>query len=357
MSRRRLQLILFDFSNYETALLGIFLSSLLSSAIAIAIFEKQIILLEFMPQHLAYALISDKTSAGDFNLAAVGDWGCTANTHDTIGNIENKDPEIVLALGDFSYSNSPDCWFQEIAPFELKTKIAIGNHDDEESGSSELRTAYMTRFNLNQSFYSYDHGNVQILVMDTQLPSNVGSEQYDFAEEDLQSASTDDKTDWIIVMFHKPIYSSRAGHVLDESARTNFHPLFDKYGVDLVVQAHNHIYERTYPLKFNNAKPSEPIIDISNNSSNHYKDPSNPIFLVVGTGGRGLYDIKQRLPYSAYSTDENYGFLNIEIINSNNSNNSSNNNNNNNESILNAKFYANSESNNGKIIDEFTITK
>ena len=341
-----------DFSNYETALLSIFLSSLLFSTIAIAIFEKQIILSEFMLQHPAYASspISHKISAGDFNIAAVGDWGCTANTHDTIGNIENKDPEIVLALGDFSYSNSPDCWFQEIAPFELKTKIAIGNHDDKESGSSELRTAYMTRFNLNQSFYSYNYENVHILIMDTQLSSNVGSEQYDFAEEDLQAASTDDNTDWILVMFHKPIYSSRAGHVLDESARTNFHPLFDKYGVDLVVQAHNHIYERTHPLKFNNAKPSEPTIEMSN--SNHYKDPPNPIFVVVGTGGQGLYDIKQRLPYSAYNTDENYGFLNIEIINSNNSSNY-----NNSESILNAKFYANSESNNGKIIDEFIITK
>lgn len=347
-------MILFDFSKYEAALLSIFLSSLLSSTIAITIFEKQKILSEFMQQHLAYASspISDENSVGDFNIAAVGDWGCTANTHETIGNIENKDPELVLALGDFSYSNSPDCWFQEIAPFELKTKIAIGNHDD---NPRELRTAYMTRFNLNQSFYSYNYENVHILVMDTQLPSNVGFEQYDFAEEDLKAASTDNKTDWILVMFHKPIYSSRAGHVLDESARMNFHPLFDKYGVDLVLQAHNHIYERTYPLKFNNAKPSEPTIDMSNNSmGNHYKDPSNPIFLVVGTGGQGLYDIKQRLPYSAYSTDKNYGFLNVEIINTNNNNSS---NNNNNESILNAKFYANNESNNGKILDEFTITK
>jgi hypothetical protein len=342
---------LFDFSNYKTALLSIFLLSLLSSTTVIVIFEKQIILSEFVAQYLAYASSSvpNRISAGNFNIAAVGDWGCTANTNDTIGNIENKDPELVLALGDLSYSNSPDCWLEEIAPFELKTKIAMGNHDD---NPRELRTAYMTRFSLNQSFYSYNYENVHILVMDTQLPSNVGSEQYDFAEEDLKAASTDNKTDWILVMYHKPIYSSRAGHVLDESARMNFHPLFDKYGVDLVLQAHNHIYERTYPLMFNDAKPAEPIIYKSDNSSdNHLRDPSNPIFLVVGTGGQGLYDIKKRLPYSVYATDKDYGFLNIEMIN-NNSNSGNNNN-----SILSARFYANSESNSGKIIDEFTITK
>jgi hypothetical protein len=82
-----------------------------------------------------------------FNLAIAGDWGCTDNTHKTIKNIIDKDPEVVLADGDLSYNDSPDCWFEEIFPFESQTKISIGNHDDEESGSAELRAAYMTHFN------------------------------------------------------------------------------------------------------------------------------------------------------------------------------------------------------------------
>ena len=39
-----------------------------------------------------------------FNFVAVGDWDCTSETEDTVDNIIDQDPELVLALGDFSYS-------------------------------------------------------------------------------------------------------------------------------------------------------------------------------------------------------------------------------------------------------------
>ncbi|HEX2068058.1 MAG TPA: hypothetical protein VHF08_05110, partial [Nitrososphaeraceae archaeon] len=38
-----------------------------------------------------------------FNFAAVGDWACTSHTTDTINNIVDKNPELVLGLGDYSY--------------------------------------------------------------------------------------------------------------------------------------------------------------------------------------------------------------------------------------------------------------
>ena len=46
-----------------------------------------------------------------FNIVAVGDWDCTSETEDTVDNIIKQDPELVLALGDFSYSGDADCWF------------------------------------------------------------------------------------------------------------------------------------------------------------------------------------------------------------------------------------------------------
>ena len=53
-------------------------------------------------QHFAYATLTTSSSIPntDFNFAAVGDWECNPNTADTIKNIQNKDPELVLALGD-----------------------------------------------------------------------------------------------------------------------------------------------------------------------------------------------------------------------------------------------------------------
>jgi predicted phosphodiesterase len=65
----------------------------------------------------------------EFNFAAAGDWGCTDDTEDTVNNILAKNPELVLGLGDYSYKDSADCWFQIVDPIEDKMKIAIGNHD------------------------------------------------------------------------------------------------------------------------------------------------------------------------------------------------------------------------------------
>ena len=50
--------------------------------------------------------------------------------------------------------------------------------------------------------------------------------------------------------------------------REVYHPLFDKYGVDLVLQAHDHNYERSYPILFNGQDSEEPII-ASKNESNY----------------------------------------------------------------------------------------
>jgi len=42
--------------------------------------------------------------------------------------------------------------------------------------------------------------------------------------------------------------------------REAYHPLFDKYGVDLVLQGHSHSYQRTYPLIFDSA--TEPSLAV-----------------------------------------------------------------------------------------------
>jgi Calcineurin-like phosphoesterase len=285
-------------------------------------------------QNFAYASSSPlsgevKESANDFNIAIAGDWGCTDDARKTASSIEDKDPELVLMPGDLSYESSPKCWYDIISPFASKTKIAIGNHDDEED---QIKKQYMEIFNLTESFYSFDYKNVHVLVMDTELPFAEGSSQYNFVKEDLLAASLNATTDWIFVMFHKPMYASPASHVAGNELRSTYHPLFETYGIDLVIQAHNHVYERTFPIGFNEDDISKPIINRTNNNygnSSFFARSSDPIFVVVGTGGRSLYDIKDSLPYAAYTSAQDFGFLNIDIINDGN--------------VLAGKFYANSE--------------
>ena len=86
----------------------------------------------------------------EFNFGAAGDWGCTPDTTKTLENTQDKSPEFVLALGDLSYEEAPQCWLDIISPIKNKTLIAIGNHDDE---TPEKLKEYMDHFGLEQQYY------------------------------------------------------------------------------------------------------------------------------------------------------------------------------------------------------------
>ena len=97
---------------------------------------------------------SSKSSIGAFNFAAVGDWACTSKTKDTVENIIDQNPELVLALGDLSYEKGAKCWLKIIKPLKEKTKIVIGNH---EADSSKKLKTYMKAFNLQKQYYSFNY--------------------------------------------------------------------------------------------------------------------------------------------------------------------------------------------------------
>jgi hypothetical protein len=248
-----------------------------------------------------------------FNFAAAGDWGCNSNTVDTVNNIINKNPELVLGLGDFSYEDTPNCWFEEIAPLDDKMKITIGNHDDE---TTLLLNQYMSHFNLTKQFYSFNYENVHFTEISTQLLENdsEGIEQYEFVNADLASAASDPNIDWIVVYYHRVAYTSPYSSSPDRerdrtesiALRDAYTPLFEKYEVDLVLQAHNHNYERSYPIKYNSANYSDPIITDAN--TNNYSNPEGQIFVTVGTGGGESYFFLAKEPYMVRQYN-GYGFL------------------------------------------------
>jgi hypothetical protein len=69
-------------------------------------------------------------------------------------------------------------------------------------------------------------------------------------ERTLSVASTDDSIDWIIVQMHQDaLSSSQNGNGSDKGIRETWLPLFDRYGVDLVLCGHDHDYERSWPVR------------------------------------------------------------------------------------------------------------
>lgn len=113
-------------------------------------------------------------------------------------------------------------------------------------------------------YYSYDYGNVHFIAFNSELGSVVsnsndwigvnplgnfnGSPMLDWLRADLQANTQP----WTIVYFHQPPYS-KGSHDSDgaieiymKALRENFIPVMEEYGVDLILNGHSHVYERSY---------------------------------------------------------------------------------------------------------------
>jgi calcineurin-like phosphoesterase family protein len=277
-----------------------------------------------------------KSNDIDFNFVAAGDWGCDAKAHDTVNNMQNKSPAIVLALGDLSYQKNADCWFEMMSPLLNETRIVFGDHEYNFKNSSRL-DEYLNKFDLTKQYYSFDHGNVHFLAMSSEVPFDKKSKQYDFVTSDLKQAEDNKSINWIVAYIYETLYSSPTLHNTTENLRDTYHPIFDKYNVDLILQAHSHNYQRSYPIKYNEKNPSNPTI--ADKSETEYKKPDGRIFAIVGTGGADLHNFTGQAPYIVRQF-QRFGFLDVDIIN--------------NGTVMNGTFYENRDMTDK---DRFTISK
>ena len=299
----------------------------------------------------------------DLNIVAVGDFYCNDETKDTIKNIIFINPELIITTGDHVKDvNSIKCWAEMSEPIKNKMEIAIGNHDVEFKNIYKQLVKY---HNITNPYYSHDFRNIHFISLSTEHPFEEGSKQYEFIKNDLETVSKNQTIDWIIVHSHKPFYSTRNDFDIAEELRNTYHPLFEKYNVDLVISSHNQYYERTYPLTYDYVtdKPNNvEIVTIYDNETdlewiytrplennsivqdypnpNYYYNPHGIIFLTVGTAGDELKEILYKEDYYVIQDEDDFGFLNLKLEN--------------NGTKIVGEFHSND---NDKIIDHFEIKK
>jgi hypothetical protein len=229
-------------------------------------------------------------------------------------------------------------------------KITIGNHD-----TADLE-ALMNHFGLTEEYYSFDYQNVHFIALGTEeeyldMSNDKAKEQLAFVQSDLEKASSNPDIEWIIPFFHRIMYPDCECSIneypnckcslvgpYDRNLVEIYHPLFEKYGVHLVLQAHAHTYERTYPLKFNSEDSKQPIV--TSKDLTNYHNINGLVIASVGTAGA--------TPTSTYIVNELtavkyknlFGFLNVDVSADG--------------KTLVGTFYDNAD---GEIKDRFTITK
>jgi hypothetical protein len=266
-----------------------------------------------------YMIRSSPNVKDAYSFAVAGDYGCDSTTKNTINSMKNKKTDLVLALGDLSEVKDPDCFFDMFEPVyeKGKLKIVLGYHDTDNDGddSPSRFSQYLSRFDLARPYYSFDYKNIHFLAMstgsDAQVPYGKGSEQYNFIKSDLAKASINDKINWIIVCGYRPLYTSSTVHLADPTLKDLYPQLFEKYGVDLVITAHNHNYQRTYPLHSDSRHSNNP--EIKDKNRNNYNNPMAPIYLTVGTAGEEIHELFGQAPFVAAQLMQS-GFLQVQIL-------------------------------------------
>jgi 3',5'-cyclic AMP phosphodiesterase CpdA len=172
----------------------------------------------------------------------IGDSGARLNaTADAMARIEGDDQfDALLLLGDNVYPSGdpaelPQTVFEPFADvLDGGTGLLaiLGNHD-ESNGDAQLDALGMTGH-----WWAEERGDVLLVGLDSNQPDN--PEQRAFLEETLSSSAAR----WKIVAVHHPPYS--AGYQGSSKAtREAFSPLFERYGVQLVLSGHDHDYQRS----------------------------------------------------------------------------------------------------------------
>ncbi len=133
----------------------------------------------------------------------------------------------------------------------------IGNHERTrlDNGKRDPASLYFSMFRFagdrRTDWYRWDYGAVTLLVLDSVSPMQKGSEQYAWLLGQLESP----RRTFTVAAFHHPVFNSgwhgridKQGRPLEKPirvAREEWRPLFEKYGVDLVLNGHDHCYERS----------------------------------------------------------------------------------------------------------------
>jgi len=187
---------------------------------------------------------------GSVKFAVIGDTG-TGDKHQLavakqLTATRAKFPfEFVVMVGDNIYGgNSAKDYDRKFAiPYRplldagVKFYAALGNHDD----PSER---YYKPFNMNgERYYTFKPADgVRFFALDS---TYMDEKQLKWLDEQLAMSGSE----WKIVFFHHPPYSSGDTHGSDETLRTQLEPRFVKAGVNVVLTGHEHFYERIKPQK------------------------------------------------------------------------------------------------------------
>ncbi|MFJ9040216.1 purple acid phosphatase family protein [Streptomyces sp. NPDC102406] len=253
-----------------------------------------------------------------FTFTAFGDQGVGAAAADCGRLVLRQDPAFHLHAGDLCYADgsgrgrtsdayNPGSWDLFLHQNEQVARavpwmVTTGNHDMEAWYSPDGYGGQLARWSLPDNgfdaravpgAYSFVHGNVGVVALDAndvsyEIPANLGhsdGRQTAWLDRTLRTLRAARGVDFLVVFFHHCAYST-SSHGSDGGVRAAWLPLFARHQVDLVINGHNHVYERTDAVRDGAVGRAVPVGGTT--------DPTRDgiVYVTAGGGGRDLYGFR-----------------------------------------------------------------
>ena len=206
--------------------------------------------------------------------------------------------DFLVHTGDFvENSKYEEQWTAMLnGNFDYISKIPVmaisGNHETTYLNGSNETYKHFHHMKPTQDtklgyYYSFTYGNTKFIMLNTNIQGTSGfsQEQYDWLVSELENNTAT----WTIVAMHYPVYSAgRYGSLpnlkaTSEALRAQLHSTFVEYGVDVVLQGHDHVVSRTNAMDANGNPVAEnwELVDGVRCS----RDPQGVVYTMTGTSG------------------------------------------------------------------------
>ena len=232
---------------------------------------------------------------GEVVVTAAGDIaGDATDSAGTAALIEQIAPARALTLGDNAYENGTLAQYMSYydpnwGRFKLNTSPAPGNHDYNTPGGAGYFEYFGTR--APAAYYSFDLGAWHLISLNGEIGVSAGSAQEQWLKADL-AAHPGQCT---LAYWHEPRFSSGSTH----GSNASFDPFWrDLYaaGADVILNGHEHLYERFAPQNPDGASDVNGIRQF-----------------IAGTGGVSHYTFRTPIPNSEVRDNTSYGVLKLTL--------------------------------------------
>jgi acid phosphatase type 7 len=237
-------------------------------------------------------------AGNDSVLVGAGDIADCATQEDTrTAQLIETIPGTVFTMGDNVYQTGTAAEFQNCyeptwGRFKDRTRPSPGNHDYYSINATPYYDYFRDKAGQpGQGYYSYDLGQWHIVSLNSNIGSQANSPQNLWLKADLAK----NRRTCTLAYWHHPVFSSGV-HGNDPKMKDIWQTLYSN-GVDVVVNGHDHHYERFSPQ----------------NPSGKADATRGIRQFVVGTGGTRLRNLRSRQPNSEVQNTDTHGVIKLTL--------------------------------------------